>query len=99
MSRPWFVITPSEDQPSCPCPYCGARLDACTGISGTSRPQPGDPSICAYCAGLLVFALDGTVREPDELELAVLLNHQQLMLAQRAVRARPPPPPPRGSRP
>jgi hypothetical protein len=91
--RPWFIITPGRDQPSCPCPYCGAKLDAVTGVTGVDRPQPGDPSICAYCAGLLVFALDGTVREPDEHELAVLINHQQLMVAQRAVRSLPRQPP------
>ncbi len=68
------------------CPYCGATLDAVTGITGVDLPAPGDPSLCAYCAGLLVFDLQRRPREPDEAELAALLRNVHLMTAQRALR-------------
>jgi hypothetical protein len=57
------------------------------GVTGTASPAPGDASVCAYCAGLLVFALDLTVREPDEDELAEMVKSPHLLIAQIAAHA------------
>jgi hypothetical protein len=56
------------------CPYCGALLDAVTGVAfdavATRLIQPGDRSVCAECLGVLQF--DGrfyrrvSVREAKE---------------------------------
>ena len=38
-----------------PCPRCGKPLDAATCISSHDTPDPGDISICMYCAQLLEY--------------------------------------------
>lgn len=87
MSIPPFQFTPpGEHDQTVPCPYCGHQLDAWTGITGDATPEAGDASICAYCAGLLVFADDLTPREPTETELAALVKDDPLRIAQRAMR-------------
>ncbi len=41
------------------CPHCGEILDAATAAEGKHEiPNPGDVSVCIYCAGLLVYADD-----------------------------------------
>ena len=45
------------------CPTCGKLTDAATSIPPGRQPQPGDLSVCLYCAALLTFesAEDGTL--------------------------------------
>lgn len=38
-----------------PCPECGMRSDAVTGIAGARDPGDGDWSICVYCLTPAVF--------------------------------------------
>jgi hypothetical protein len=40
------------------CPSCGALIDAATDVEGPHRPEPGDNSICLYCASLLRYGAD-----------------------------------------
>lgn len=81
-----FIFTPSHQGPPAACPYCGAEIDGYTGVTGDEIPDPGDPSVCVYCAGLLVFDLDRLPREPREDELPALLADPTVMTMQRAVR-------------
>jgi hypothetical protein len=49
----------SQNTPSQLCPDCGKELNAITIIFGKPvAPTPGDISICAYCASVLVFDAD-----------------------------------------
>lgn len=41
--------------PECACPECRAPLDAATGQTGKPYPDPGDLTICCYCAASLEF--------------------------------------------
>lgn len=50
-----------------PCPHCGKLLDAASSASG-HRPNPGDVSMCIYCAGALQF--------DDELQTKGLSDEQ-----------------------
>lgn len=38
-----------------PCPTCGRILDGFTNINGDRAIQPGDFSICGYCAAPLMW--------------------------------------------
>jgi len=40
--------------PPAPCPYCGKVLDGASN-SKAEKPNPGDLSVCVYCAGLCQF--------------------------------------------
>ena len=37
------------------CPVCLRAVDAASDVEGNARPNPGDMTICAYCASLLEF--------------------------------------------
>lgn len=41
--------------PESHCPTCAKLLDSATSVSDASTPEPGDLSICFYCATLLTF--------------------------------------------
>jgi hypothetical protein len=47
------------------CPWCGAMIEASTGIVDGLRPKPGDCSVCFGCTRLGVFYATG----PGTLEL------------------------------
>lgn len=40
------------------CPRCGKNLDAATAPFAPVRPQPGDVTVCFYCATVLEFTED-----------------------------------------
>lgn len=67
MSEPHHVRLPMQ---STPC--CGSRVDSHTDVVGDAAPQPGDLSVCLYCASILRFG-DGlglvVVDEPERSEL------------------------------
>lgn len=46
----------SKDRNDNICPSCGARLNANTGCTDGSQPEPGDISICLYCQSINVFS-------------------------------------------
>ncbi len=55
--------------PPCRCPSCKALLDVATTL-GPRRPKPNDITVCGFCAVLLVFEEDLSVRlmTPTEIE-------------------------------
>lgn len=88
--------------PSCKCPSCNGELSAATNAvtyddSPSSTPTKGDITFCIYCAEVLVFNEDLTVREfrkedldklsPDEiLRIALMGNLAKKIVARRAER-------------
>lgn len=63
------------------CPSCGSLLDACTQVMGEeSGPAEGGFSFCSYCAELLMFNADLSVRVPTVAELVDLPPDVQLFL-------------------
>jgi len=44
------------------CPNCGKDIDSATGMDKGVPPNPGDLSVCLYCASFLVFNDDLSVR-------------------------------------
>ena len=93
-----FEVTQGKFQNSSPCPNCGARLDAWTGLDRRS-PKQGDVSICGYCGIVLVFSDDqGSLRAPTasetqnimttpSLEKNILQSAARSLQAQKARRA------------
>lgn len=52
------------------CPRCKATIDASESISQEkAQPSEGDISVCLYCAAILVFQKDLTMRECTREEL------------------------------
>lgn len=52
-----------------PCPVCGKKLDAATSVEKEEAvPDPGDLSICLYCATVSVF--------DDNLKLKQMTNEE-----------------------
>ena len=56
--------------PASPCPNCHKVLDGAANTQGTGGPQPGDATVCLYCATILLFDAETRLRlpAPDELE-------------------------------
>jgi len=52
-------VTTTELEAQCPCPACGALLDACTGDEAL---VPGSVMLCAYCTVFLVWTDGRTLR-------------------------------------
>lgn len=44
------------------CPYCNKKLDACSNMTGEDGPDDGDFTLCLYCAAVLRFNNDLTIR-------------------------------------
>ena len=44
--------------PESACPSCGKLLDATSGADHDEEPEPGDYSVCIYCAATLRFGDD-----------------------------------------
>lgn len=45
-----------------PCPACGHKLSAASGVDHDRRPRPGDVSVCIMCAAVLIFERRGRLR-------------------------------------
>jgi hypothetical protein len=87
------VIATTTGLPETTCPECGSKFDAATGASIGSIgggipdrpvPKPGDPSICRYCASLLIFdSLMHPRRPTPELEQRILAKNPWLVQVQK----------------
>jgi hypothetical protein len=51
------------------CPKCKVKLTAASDPAGGGTPSAGDISVCVYCAAILVFNPELTMRlmSPDEI--------------------------------
>lgn len=64
------------------CPHCNHPIDAATGLlDENARPKENDASVCAYCAGLVSFNADGTLRKMSDEEFVDLPLDVRLVLA------------------
>jgi hypothetical protein len=79
-------MTIMTDLPPNNCPGCDRNLNATTGDGG---PSPGDYSICLYCATVLRFNEDMTVRAvPDkEIPYSVMRMRDNLIIYRRRRKA------------
>jgi hypothetical protein len=66
------------------CPSCGARLTGVTPIDGRLGPSAGDASICAYCAAVLVFEADLSLRCALPEERATMLQDDTFAAVHKA---------------
>jgi hypothetical protein len=71
------------------CPICFHELDSVTCVDSDARPEPGDLTVCLYCAELLV--LDKSLRhvcldEHGGIESLEPELRRLLLLVQKAVR-------------
>lgn len=80
--------------PYCTCPSCGGRIDAATAAvspddGSTPTPEPGDITFCIYCAEILLFKEDMTVRTATKADLEPLdiPTQMRLLLIQETVRS------------
>src|SRR3954471_8555057 len=69
-----------------PCAYCGAELDAATGITGNSIPTPGDVTFCIVCGELLWFDEKLRPRKLTAQELIDLQHSPSWTVIERAYR-------------
>jgi hypothetical protein len=77
---------PRLAQSSC-CPYCEEILDGATRVGGSAAvPEPGDVSVCLYCAQIIIFGADLLVRRPlpGELEAIEAQHPEAGLLLRRA---------------
>lgn len=79
--------------PYCTCPSCGGRLDAATAAVSPDdgpapTPEPGDLTFCIYCAEVLLFNEDMTVRAATKADLEPLdiPTQMKLLLMQETVK-------------
>lgn len=54
------------------CLGCGHELIGATNFRGTTRPKPGDATMCIVCGILCIFTDDMGMRLPTAKELAML---------------------------
>lgn len=67
------------------CPDCKNLLSAATSIEsdGSAQPRPNDLTICAYCASILIYNKDFSLRKATESDLNSL-DVDTLISLQRA---------------
>lgn len=76
-----------DTRPDNACPACGSRLDAATAVREDARPDPGDVSVCVYCAAILRFDRELYLYAPEQWEVDYLLAEiPGLRRAQQAAR-------------
>jgi hypothetical protein len=65
---------PREGVTWCHCPHCRHELNAATDtLREGDRPQPGDISVCVYCAGINQWSADMTLEAVTGDELVLVL--------------------------
>lgn len=79
--------------PSARCPACRAQIDGATGATDVNPPTEGDFSVCQYCATVLRFRANLTLRRatladveglgPDMLRKIALVKAAVLLTLER----------------
>jgi hypothetical protein len=64
------------------CPRCDAPLTGASDMEGSARPRPGDVSVCLYCAALLKYTAQRTLRALTAAEVRALAVDEPDVLAQ-----------------
>jgi hypothetical protein len=70
------------------CPVCKHLLDAVTCTNGpeSTKPYPGNPSICMYCGEITVFADDLSMRKPTGAEMVEFMTDPNWEILRAALR-------------
>ena len=68
------------------CPRCGKEMDASLAITNDHRPDPGDVSICLYCAGVSLYDDGLRLRLPTAAESLELRADPRIQKAIWAVK-------------
>ena len=68
------------------CPYCSHTFNRASDLKQEPTPREGDFSVCIYCAGLLVFNADLSVRKPTEYERDIANKSESVFNTQLMVR-------------
>lgn len=68
------------------CPGCLEQLSGATNASGSQSPNPGDPTICGYCATWCFFQEDLTLRAATPQERDALLRLPAARRAEKVAR-------------
>jgi hypothetical protein len=55
------------------CYACGRLTDCDTQTNGDGVPEPGDVSVCFYCAAVGVYLSDGRIVQPTPAQLAAFM--------------------------
>jgi hypothetical protein len=61
------------------CPLCFALLSGTTAMTNDKEPEPGDFTVCLYCAAVLIF---GPRMELEKSSLMDIPEHSRLPFAQ-----------------
>jgi hypothetical protein len=62
------------------CWCCAAVLEDQTAVGrGEPDPNPGDVSVCFYCAAVGIYTEDRDIRVPTDAEAARLLNDPEVV--------------------
>lgn len=78
----------SNEITSHPCPGCGEQLDRSMAFDG-AKPNPGDITVCAYCACVSVYLDDLTTREvtPEKDPLFIISpEYEKVRIIQSAIK-------------
>lgn len=70
------------------CPVCQRSIDAASDVRGDARPNPGDITICAYCASILEFDDEMRPQQASALTLSSIDSEtaHTIEVVRRAVR-------------
>lgn len=66
------------------CLDCGKKLDGVQSLSGKSKPQAGDVTVCFHCGHIMVFADDGGLRNPTSREMYDIAGDKRIIALQMA---------------
>jgi hypothetical protein len=72
------------------CPSCHIRMDGAFNTTGEGGPEPGDPSICGYCAEILAYTYDDGrmgLRSATSEEIVKWARIPEFRAARKAVQA------------
>jgi hypothetical protein len=72
-----------------PCPHCGHPIDGAAAVASERAPEPGDVTICIYCADILEFDEHMVLRRCDIEKLEPDFLDHVLALRRTAVRIQP----------
>jgi hypothetical protein len=64
-----------------PCPKCGKLLDGWAETGHGDAPSEGDPTVCVYCAEVLLFDADLRPRLPTQAEYVELMTDRDVQQA------------------
>jgi len=72
------MLRSDQNTPMWQCPECAHSLR--WSLNRSTKPKPGEPSICGHCAAFVIFTDDLTLRAMDWPDWCVLTHAQKRRL-------------------